>query len=458
METTSLPATGRAPTSPGERSAPTFDCVPLPVVQVEESAYIVTQVNPAFCQLLGKSREELVGVPFASIVPDGAAGQSTLDYVHRSREPFPPVHENQADPPPDHWLYALWPARHADDHPVGVIIQLTPNASFQRDARAVTEALLISGLHQHELTTTAVDLNTLLGQEISERKLTEVALQAANVRLADQAGELERLVAERTEKLRETVADLEAFSYSVAHDLRAPLRSMQGFARILLKDHAGGLDVTAHNYLERIARSAARMDLLIMDVLNYTRVLRSEALLVPVDLDKLVRDIITTYPDWQLPQAIIQIDGTLPRVLGHEGFLTQCVSNILSNAVKFVAPGVTPRVRIRAETRSASVPPPAANGNPPTRSEPEEPYVRVWFADNGIGIAPRDRDRVFRMLERINPADKFEGTGIGLTIVRKALQRLGGQVDFESVPGQGSRFWIELKAAPPMAAPTPSSR
>lgn len=169
------------------------------------------------------------------------------------------------------------------------------------------------------------------------------------------------------------------------------------------------------------------MDVLIIDVLNYTRVMRSEALLVPVDLDKLVRDITATYPNWQPPKVNIQIEGTLPWVLGHEGLLTQCVSNPLSNALKFVGPGVVPCVRIRAEDRdrSASKPAwPAENGRIVEGWTAEGPVVRVWFEDNGIGIAESDRSRVFRMFDRINPATQFEGTGIGLTIVRKAVQRL----------------------------------
>jgi signal transduction histidine kinase len=123
--------------------------------------------------------------------------------------------------------------------------------------------------------------------------------------------------------------------------------------------------------------------------------------------------------------------------------------------VKFVARGVTPRVRIWAEERSASAtqaPWPDENGKAPEGWANEGQVIRLWFEDNGIGIAEGDRSRVFRMFDRINPADRFEGTGIGLTIVRKAIQRLGGRIDFESEVGKGSRFWIELKKAPrPMA-------
>ena len=321
------------------------------------------------------------------------------------------------------------------------------NVNFERDAAAINEALLIAGLHQHELTAEAVQLNARLAEEIGERKLVEAALHTANRRLADQAGELERLVLERTEKLRETVADLEGFSYSVVHDLRAPLRGMHGFASLLRESCAGKLEAEELSYLERIETSAARMDLLIQDVLNYTRVLRSEATLATVELDRLVRDIIATYPDWQEPKAIIRIEGKLPAVIGHEGFLTQCVSNLLGNSIKFVAPGTIPRVRIWAEELRPTAAPTPARG---------EAWVRVWFEDNGIGIAPGDRDRVFRLFERINPAQQFEGTGIGLTIVRKAIQRLGGRVDFESEPGRGSKFWLEMKKAPARAAALPA--
>src|SRR5439155_26519961 len=174
-----------------------------------------------------------------------------------------------------------------------------------------------------------------------------------------------------------------------------------------------------------ISTSAARLDHLIQDVLNYTRILRAQLTLTRIDLDKLLREIIQSYPDWQPPQADIQIEGTLPPVQGHEGFLTQCVSNLLSNAVKFVAPGVQPRVRIWAEPRVT--------------------HVRIYFRDNGVGVSPEDETRIFRMFERIHPAAEYEGTGIGLTIVRKAVERMGGQVNFESKPGQGTTFWLELR-------------
>lgn len=264
-------------------------------------------------------------------------------------------------------------------------------------------------------------------------------LHLAQQKLAHYAADLEKTVEERTARLRETVQELEAFSYSIAHDMRAPLRGMQGFAEILLEDHAEGMDATARDYLQRISGSANRLDALICDVLNYTRVLRADAPMSAVEVARLLADLIATYPDFHPAHADIVIRGPLPTVLGHEAFLTQCFSNLLGNAVKFVRPGVRPRVKVWAEALA-----PAVAVDP--RHSPAS-LVRIWIEDNGIGIAEKDRERVFRMFERIHPTAQSEGTGIGLTIVRKAVERMGGRVGFDSVPGRGSRFWLDLERA-----------
>jgi PAS domain S-box-containing protein len=261
-------------------------------------------------------------------------------------------------------------------------------------------------------------------RDITDRKRVEGALHQAKDQLADQATKLEELVVQRTAKLQETVGELQAFSYSVSHDMRAPLRSMQGFAQILVNDYGSKLDERGVDHLQRIIRSALRLDHLIQDVLSYSKVLHARGPLGPVDLDGLMRDIIATYPNGQ--KAEFHIQGKLPTVLGNEAFLTQCFSNLLANASKFVAPGATPSVEIAAEERGQGM-------------------VRVWIKDNGVGIAAENHERVFRMFERINLATEYEGTGIGLTIVRKAAERMGAQVGFESELGKGSRFWIQIE-------------
>jgi two-component system CheB/CheR fusion protein len=267
-------------------------------------------------------------------------------------------------------------------------------------------------------------------REREERLVSNLAAQAAvamdNARLVDH---LERKVSERTARLQETISELQAFSYTVSHDLRAPLRAMQSYAQVLLEDCAAELSESARNYLSRIEHAGRRLDRLIQDVLTYSRISRSEIKLAPLDLDRLLHDVLQQYPMLQPPAAEIVVQGPLPRVLAEESSTTQCFSNLLGNAVKFVPRDRQPHVLIRAETLDSR--------------------VRVWIEDNGIGIARDDHERIFNMFERVDSAGHYEGTGIGLAIVRKAIERMGGQVGLESDPPHGSRFWLEFQPAPP---------
>jgi signal transduction histidine kinase len=173
-------------------------------------------------------------------------------------------------------------------------------------------------------------------------------------------------------------------------------------------------------------RSAVRLDRLIQDVLSYTRILRAELPMDRLDLDRLVRDIMDAFPSGRPIQPVFEIKGTLPEVVGNEALLGQCISNLLNNGAKFVSPGTTPHLEVSAEPIGDS-------------------WIRVCFKDNGIGIAPENHDRVFGLFERIHPGTEYEGTGIGLAIVHRAVERMGAQVGFESAPGAGSTFWIQLK-------------
>ncbi|HEY7560384.1 MAG TPA: ATP-binding protein [Candidatus Binatia bacterium] len=244
--------------------------------------------------------------------------------------------------------------------------------------------------------------------------------------MKSEAKRLDALVEQRTAVLQDTIGELEAFSYSVSHDMRAPLRAMQGYARALLADYGDRLDAEAKHYLDRIFRAANRLDLLVQDVLAYSRVAKGEIELRPVNIERLIDDIIAAHPEFQRPHSRILVEQPLEPVMGHEAYLTQCVSNLLGNAVKFVREGVTPEIRIRGERLDGE--------------------VRLWFEDNGIGIDPSHHERIFQIFGQVYPEKKYGGTGIGLAIVRKAAQRMNGRVGVESNIDKGSRFWLTLNA------------
>jgi PAS domain S-box-containing protein len=263
-----------------------------------------------------------------------------------------------------------------------------------------------------------------VAQDITSRKQAEASLREAQAKLQAHAQDLEILVEQRTAKLREMVAELHHVSYAMIHDMRSPLRAMVGFAELLTRSQEDRDPAQAREHARRIAVAAARLDNLITDALNYTKVLHQQLPIEPVDLSRLLRGLIESYPNLHPDTAEIRLEEPLPIVLGSESLLTQCFSNLLGNAVKFVAPGARPHIRVRAE---------------PLRDQ----AVRIWVEDNGVGIPDGVRDRLFGMFQRFNT--DYEGTGIGLAIVRKVTEQMGGSVGVESEVGKGSRFWVQLR-------------
>lgn len=263
---------------------------------------------------------------------------------------------------------------------------------------------------------------TKVVRDLTDAKRMEEELRESREKLRRHADELELRVRDRTAKLQETISELEAFSYSVSHDLRAPLRAMQGYSQFLAEDYADKLDETGKSYINRIGNAATRLDKLIQDILTYSRVARAQIERKPIDLEELVTEVIQGYGNLQA--AEIHIQRPLLNVVGHEGSLTQSISNLLGNAVKFVPENRKPKIEIWTEMHNDK--------------------VRLSFRDNGIGIAPEYQRRIFNMFEQAHFTQNYEGTGIGLAIVRKAAERMGGEVGVESELGKGSTFWMEL--------------
>jgi PAS domain S-box-containing protein len=267
---------------------------------------------------------------------------------------------------------------------------------------------------------------SIIGASKIARDVTE--LRKTRAALATSHEQLEQLVSQRTASLQRAIEQMEEFSYSVSHDLRGPVRAMKGYANAALEDYGERLDERGRKYLQKIVAGGSRMEQLIHDVLTYSRLARSEIKVEPVSLQLLVPEIIQNYPEMQPPSAEIIIQQPLDRVLAHEPSVIQAISNLLSNAVKFVAPGKTPRVELWTEKHNGS--------------------VRFLVQDNGIGIRPKYQHRLFAMFERLQQGAQYEGTGIGLAIVRKAAEKMGGSVGIQSDGETGSRFWIELPAVP----------
>ncbi|SCZ57829.1 ATP-binding protein [Thiohalomonas denitrificans] len=260
---------------------------------------------------------------------------------------------------------------------------------------------------------------------IARELADSVAIAIRQSRLFEQvqhySRELEQRVAERTEELRETNTELEAFTFSVSHDLRNPLANIRGFSDALEDAYGDRLGPEGLEYLHAMNESAENMEQLIEELLAYSRMSRSQIELEPIALEPLFRAAVERERGPGV-DATIDIQHPMPAVLGHHTILEQVICNLIGNALKFTRPGVRPEIRVRSETQNGT--------------------VRVWVEDNGIGIKPEDQRRIFRVFERANGG--YPGTGIGLATVRRGIERLGGRVGVESEPGAGSRFWFEL--------------
>jgi signal transduction histidine kinase len=203
---------------------------------------------------------------------------------------------------------------------------------------------------------------------------------------------------------------------------------MQGFAEALLEDYGSRLDVTGHDYAQRIVTASRHMDALIQDLLAYSRLGRADIALHPVSLEAVVDEACGPLEmALKARGGAIAVERPLGRVLAHRAVLGQIVTNLLTNALKFTRPDTPPRIHVRSERTTG--------------------HVRLWVEDNGIGIAPEHRERIFRAFERLHGGSEYPGTGIGLAIVQKGALRLGGRAGVESDVGAGSRFWVELSEA-----------
>jgi len=271
--------------------------------------------------------------------------------------------------------------------------------------------------------------DTKVAREVADGMAVAIRQARLNAEVMQYTEHLEQKVQERTRELKTANNELETFAYSVSHDLRAPLRSMQGFAMALLEDYQDVLGEQGLDFTKRIIESAKGMDRLITDLLEYSRIGRKNIALKPIQLASAVR-VAFRQLDSALKEAEVETRIPDHKVMAHSSTLVRIVSNLLTNAVKFTEPGKKPKIVIRSEIVGF-----------------RRDRVRLWVEDNGIGIEQKYLDKIFQVFERLHSSDDYPGTGIGLATVKRAVEKMNGRIGVESKLGKGSKFWVELESA-----------
>lgn len=293
-----------------------------------------------------------------------------------------------------------------------------------KDGRLLDVSLTISPIRDSEGNFVGA---SKIARDITEQKRSARELEAAHRKLKQRAAELQRLVGERTAQLSESLQELETFASGLSHDLKAPLRAIGNYAEMLHDEYGRQLPAEGQEFARRVVQSCSQLTRFVDNVTAYMRLRNAGVQLQSVALDELVPRVIEEHTPARQAGAEIALERPLLAVRGTEALLTQVIANLVSNGVKFIPPGRRPKVKIWTERRNNR--------------------VRLWVQDNGIGIAAPDREKVFELFARLHPAHRYEGTGIGLAVVQRAVERMAGQAGVESEEGQGSRFWVELNPA-----------
>ncbi|PTA68664.1 PAS domain-containing sensor histidine kinase [Deinococcus arcticus] len=344
-----------------------------------DAAGVTTFANPAAARMLGYSVEHMIGQKQHALV----------HHHHEDGRPYLlaecPIHQTLVD---------------------GVARRRERDVMWHASGRAVPVGYVVTPTH-----TAGGEVSgaVVMVQDITEREQARAQLH------------------EMIENLERSNQDLEQFAYVASHDLQEPLRTIGSYTELLARRYAGQLDDRAGQYLQFTQAAVERMRSLIQDLLTFARTGRQDAPPVPVALNDLMQATAANL------QGSLQGGGTLSwdtphRVLGQGSLLTQLLTNLVGNGLKFHAPGEAPRVHVSSAQAGA--------------------FVHLQVRDHGIGIAPDHHARVFEIFQRLHHRDTFAGNGMGLAICRKIAEHHGGRIWVESVPGQGSTFHVLLPGGP----------
>jgi signal transduction histidine kinase len=357
---------------------------PMPMAAVTGPGHLLRYVNLAFCLLTGKTKEELIGNPFSEAVTTGGECLSLLGRVYRTGTAE--IHTGQGDPAAHrfYWSYVMWPLLASDGSPAGIMIQVTETSPFLLRTTGMNQALMLSSVHQHELTEAAVKLN---------------------------------------EELQRANDDLKQFAFAASHDLQEPLRMITSFSQLLIKGYRGQLDGEAEVCVGFIHDGTTHMQNLLADLLSYTEASaekgeRGDS----IDLNKVFDQVTQNLRRAIDESGAVVTSGDLPIVHGQEARFVQLFQNLIGNAIKYHGPA-PPIVQVSAERRN------------------NEWLIAV--ADNGIGIEPEHHQTIFGVFKRLH-GKAIPGTGIGLAISQRVVERYGGRIWVESKVGLGTTFYFTV--------------
>ncbi|MGD9215835.1 MAG: PAS domain S-box protein [Desulfobacteraceae bacterium] len=359
---------------------------------------IITSFNPAAERLLGYTADEVIGKQTPALWHD------PREVEHHARRLSEELGEKIE---PGFNVFSARPKRNLPEENEWTFIR--------KDGTRLPVNLSVTALRDADQRVTGY---VGMIYDLTERKQVEAEIHRLNA-------ELEQRVADRTADLQSANKELEAFAYSVSHDLRAPLRHIDGFIQLLQKKAWAALDDKSRHYMDSISEAANSMGLLIDDLLSFSRMGRHALSLQAMELAPLVRDVIRELAPDAESRAIDWRIGDLPAVTGDAALLRMALVNLIANALKFTLPRETARIEIGSQPE-------------------EEGEVVIFVRDNGVGFDMAYADKLFGVFQRLHRQEAFEGTGIGLANVHRIIARHGGRIWAHSQLDQGATFYFSL--------------